>query len=68
LPIHAVTVSNCCSRSGFIILGKDVGKGMNFELAYNELMKKHAKKRRGERLRRLMDGHDHAEKMFLEQV
>jgi hypothetical protein len=41
---------------------------MNFELAYNELMKKHAKKRRGERLRRLMDGHDHAEKMFLKQV
>lgn len=41
---------------------------MNVELAHNELMKKHAKKRRGERLRRLKDGHDHAEKMFLEQV
>ncbi|NQX59190.1 DUF559 domain-containing protein [Paenibacillus qinlingensis] len=31
-------------------------------------MQEHARKRKGERLRRLLDGHGHAERLFLKQV
>lgn len=31
-------------------------------------MQEHARKRKGERLRRLVDGHGHAERLFLKQV
>lgn len=41
---------------------------MGFDIAYNEFFKKHKKQRRGERLRRLTEGHGHAEKLFMEQV
>lgn len=41
---------------------------MSFETAYNVFMNEHKKQRRGERLRRLAEGHGYAEKLFLEQV
>lgn len=41
---------------------------MEFEEAYNEFISEHASRRKGERLRRLTEGHAHGEKMFLERV
>jgi hypothetical protein len=41
---------------------------MTFDGAYSGFMKYHVEQRKGERLRRLQEGHGHAEKLFLEQV
>jgi very-short-patch-repair endonuclease len=41
---------------------------INFEKEYAAFMQKHHKIRKGERARRLLEGHRHAEKLFLEQV
>lgn len=41
---------------------------MKFDDAYKEYMDWHQQKRKGERLRRLQEGHGHAEKLFLENV
>ena len=41
---------------------------MDFELAYREFLAFHASRRRGERLRRLREGHGHAEREFLKFV
>jgi hypothetical protein len=41
---------------------------MNFEEDYQAFLQFHAKRRTGEKLRRLKDGHGHAEKLFLKQV
>ncbi|KIL36687.1 hypothetical protein SD71_06710 [Cohnella kolymensis] len=41
---------------------------MDFETAYAAFIEKHAKLRRGERLRRLLKGHGHGEKMVLEKI
>ncbi|WP_205699931.1 DNA-binding response regulator [Cohnella luojiensis] len=41
---------------------------MSFESAHSLFMDKHKKGRRGERLRRLIEGHSHGEKMLLEKV
>jgi hypothetical protein len=41
---------------------------MTFEEAHAQFMKTHLEKRKGERLRRLQEGHGHAEKLFLENV
>jgi hypothetical protein len=41
---------------------------MKFDEAYKKYIEKHTKARRGERLRRLKEGHCHAEKFFLEYV
>ncbi|GAX92083.1 hypothetical protein [Effusibacillus lacus] len=41
---------------------------MDFQAAYKEFIATHLKRRKGERLRRLKEGHGHAEKLFLEQV
>ncbi|RED57616.1 DNA-binding response regulator [Cohnella lupini] len=41
---------------------------MEFETAYAQFMEDHKKARRGERFRRLTEGHGHAEKMLLENV
>ncbi|WP_342779106.1 hypothetical protein [Paenibacillus hemerocallicola] len=41
---------------------------MGFESDYESFMRNHAHERDGERLRRLMDGHGHAERTFLERV
>src|SRR5690606_15395761 len=44
------------------------GEGMVFAGAYNDFMAYHLSRRRGERLRRLREGHGHAEREFLERV
>jgi hypothetical protein len=41
---------------------------MAFEEEYQAFIKAHLQVRTGERLRRLLEGHSHAEKMFLKQV
>lgn len=41
---------------------------MNFKRAHAEFIKFHSCRRRGERLRRLREGHGHAERRFLERV
>jgi hypothetical protein len=41
---------------------------MTFEEAHHLFIKKHLKARKGESLRRLKEGHDHAERLFLERV
>lgn len=41
---------------------------MGFEVEYQAFMKEHLKVRTGERLRRLKEGHKHAEMLFLKQV
>jgi len=41
---------------------------MNFDEAYEEFITEHCKRRSGERLRRLREGHGHAEKLFLSTV
>jgi hypothetical protein len=41
---------------------------LNFDLAYNEFIRKHERQKRGEALRRLKEGHGHAESLFLELV
>ncbi|WP_248925220.1 DNA-binding response regulator [Paenibacillus hamazuiensis] len=41
---------------------------MHFEADYEAFMRLHEAERSGESLRRLQEGHDHAEKLFLEQV
>jgi len=41
---------------------------MGFEEEYQAFMKAHLQVRTGERLRRLQEGHSHAERMFLRQV
>jgi hypothetical protein len=41
---------------------------MSFDSVYTNFMKFHLDNRTGEKLRRLEDGHGHAEKLFLEQV
>jgi hypothetical protein len=41
---------------------------MSFEQAYEEFIGSYLRKRKGERRRRLKEGHDHAEKLFLKQV
>ncbi|RKP47264.1 DUF559 domain-containing protein [Cohnella endophytica] len=41
---------------------------MEFEQAYDAFVEYHRKRRKGERLRRLNEGHRHAEKMLLEKV
>ncbi|RKN74133.1 DNA-binding response regulator [Paenibacillus ginsengarvi] len=40
----------------------------NFVQAYESFMNEHKALRNGERLRRLQEGHGHAEKLFLEQI
>jgi hypothetical protein len=37
---------------------------MTFEEAHHLFIKKHLKARKGESLRRLKEGHDHAERLF----
>jgi hypothetical protein len=63
----AFLISICCLGSGFIFLYGGVLR-LGFDIAYNDFIKKHKKQRRGERLRRLTEGHGHAEKLFMEQV
>lgn len=41
---------------------------MKTDVLYEEWLQKHTKRRRGERLRRLKEGHGHAEKLFVETV
>lgn len=41
---------------------------MDFKHAYREFLEVHESRRRGERLRRLREGHGHAERLFLQQV
>jgi hypothetical protein len=41
---------------------------MNFQIQFEKWLAAHIAARTGERLRRLMDGHAHAEKMFLEKI
>jgi very-short-patch-repair endonuclease len=41
---------------------------MGFEEEYQDFINSHLKERTGERLRRLQEGHSHAEMMFLKQV
>jgi very-short-patch-repair endonuclease len=41
---------------------------MTFQTAYNTWFERHLKQRKGERKRRLAQGHGHAEKLFIEQV
>jgi very-short-patch-repair endonuclease len=41
---------------------------MKFQMAHTEFIMHHANRRSGERLRRLNEGHSHAEKKFLEKV
>jgi hypothetical protein len=41
---------------------------MTFNKEYADFMKNHLERRKGERLRRLQEGHGHAEKLFLENV
>jgi hypothetical protein len=41
---------------------------MTFDIQYDNFMKEHLQNRLGESLRRLQEGHGHAEKLFLEQV
>ncbi|RDI40925.1 DNA-binding response regulator [Falsibacillus pallidus] len=41
---------------------------MKFEEEYQTFLKAHLQSRSGERLRRLQEGHNHAEKVFLKQV
>ena len=41
---------------------------MEFESAYPKWLSRHRKKRRGERLRRLVEGHNIPEKMFVQQI
>lgn len=41
---------------------------MDFETAYANFINLHMKKRRGERLRRLIEGHGHGEKMVLKKI
>lgn len=41
---------------------------MAFAQVYDEFLAFHLKRRRGERRRRLREGHGHAEKQFLEKV
>lgn len=47
---------------------EQLGKSEEFEQAYAEFLHKHFGKRKGERLRRLKEGHGHAERLFLMQV
>jgi hypothetical protein len=73
-----ITVSevHTVSSSAKTLLGKRFlfgfrrrfGDLVSFDNAYREFMIEHEKQRRGEQLRRLKDGHGHAEKLFLEQV
>jgi very-short-patch-repair endonuclease len=44
------------------------GIGLSFELEYEALINSHRGKRSGERMRRLLEGHGHAETFFLRQV
>jgi len=41
---------------------------MQFDLAYRQFLAYHTARRKGERLRRLREGHGHAERLFLETV
>ncbi|QJD85239.1 DNA-binding response regulator [Cohnella herbarum] len=41
---------------------------MDFETAYTHFLERHKKARRGESLRRLVEGHGHGEKLLLENV
>lgn len=41
---------------------------MQFDRAYRDLIDYHTARRQGERLRRLVEGHGHAERLFLEAV
>jgi very-short-patch-repair endonuclease len=41
---------------------------MTFELEHSRWLERHCRSGKGERLRRLREGHGHAEKLFLEQV
>jgi hypothetical protein len=54
---------------GFCFLAKGALVVMiSFEAAYSAWMEEHIKANNGERLRRLKEGHGHAEKLFLENV
>lgn len=39
-----------------------------FNKSYEAFIQEHSSKRKGERLRRLIEGHNHAEQLFLKQV
>ncbi len=41
---------------------------VEFEVAHDSFIAYHASTRKGDSLRRLLDGHSHAEKLFLLQV
>lgn len=51
----------------FYVLSKG-GSRMEFELAHKAFVEAHAKMRQGESLRRLLEGHNHAEILFLKNV
>jgi hypothetical protein len=65
---HAVSCAAVLPGGGFYFLWEMGWDGMNFELAHTEFIRKHEKQRRGEALRRLKEGHGHAECLFLEVV
>lgn len=46
----------------------DESRRVKFSAAYTEFLRYHASRRSGERLRRLREGHGHAERLFLQNV